>query len=175
MDAALPGEQLERAHKKIANLLEDIGRLSEELQKKDSLLATLKFRLPKLSSWLETSQTGELQHSTAGTLRDTVVWEPPSLSTCQRPYCSTPSKGAPWSEVVVRSQRRASGRAPHGAPPSFSIPLNNKYSALSVSAEPPVRVPGQGAAPADPGVPPLSDTSPFPPLTRPGGRTSSTG
>lgn len=85
-NASLPVEvehQLRRAQKKIADLLEDIGRLSDELQRKDSLLTTLKSRLPALTSWLETTQTGELQHHSAtAALRDTVIWEP-SSSSCQ--------------------------------------------------------------------------------------------
>lgn len=111
------GHQLKRAQKKIADLLEDIGRLSDELQRKDSLLTTLKSRLPALSSWVEITQTGELQHHSAmAALRDTVIWEP-SSSTCQRPSCSTPSGGTPWSEVAIRSRKRAPGGAPCGGFP----------------------------------------------------------
>lgn len=125
-----------------------------------------------LSSWLETSQAGEPNlHNTAAALRDTVVWEPPS-TTCPRPSCSTPNKGPHWSEVVVRNRKRAPGGAPYGAPSSFTIPLTNKYSALSVSKESPVRPPDQGNAPVDPAVsppmdavPPLTDTTAFPPLS----------
>ncbi|KAK0141214.1 hypothetical protein N1851_021807 [Merluccius polli] len=175
MDSSLSaevGKQLQKAQKKIADLLEDIGQLSDELQKKDSLLATFKSRLPTLSSWLETSQAGELHlHNAAATLRDIVVWEPPS-TTCPRPSCSTPSEWSHWSEVVVRSRKRAPGGAPYGTPSSFSIPLTNKYSALSMSKETPVRAPDQGTAPVDPdvspptdAVPPLTDTTAFPPLS----------
>jgi len=174
MDIPLPaevGKQLSKAHKKIADLLEDIGRLSDELRRKDSLLATFKARLPTLSGWLETSQTGEPQHhGAAATLGDTVLWEP-SSSTGQRPSCSTPSNRTPWTEVVVRSRKRAPGGASSGAPSSFSIPLTNKYSALSTTMEP-VRVLEQRTAPADPDaspptgvLPPLTDTTAFPPLT----------
>ncbi|XP_074533220.1 uncharacterized protein LOC141796151 [Halichoeres trimaculatus] len=163
------GHQLKRAHKKIADLLEDIGRLSDELQRKDSLLTTLKSRLPALTSWLETTQTGELQHhNTIAALRDTVIWEP-SSSSGQRPSCSTPNGGALWSEVVVRSRKRAPGgapgRAPCGVSPSIGINLTNKFSALSMSSEPAV------LGPADPdvsqltdAVPRLTDTTAFPPL-----------
>ncbi|CAL8333411.1 unnamed protein product [Merluccius merluccius] len=185
MDSSLPaevGKQLQKAQKKIADLLEDIGQLSDELQKKDSLLATFKSRLPTLSSWLDTSQAGELHlHNAAATLRDTVVWEPPS-TTCLRPSCSTPSEWSHWSEVVVRSRKKAPGGALYGTPSSFSIPLTNKYSVLSMSKEPPVRAPDQGTAPVDPdvsspmdAVPPLTDFPSTLGCLRPRGWLSCTG
>lgn len=69
--------KLNRAHKKIADHLKDIGRLSDELIRKDSMIATLKCRLLTLSDWLETSHTGELhRHSSAAAAGDTLVWEP---------------------------------------------------------------------------------------------------
>ncbi|CAJ1061465.1 putative allantoinase-like [Xyrichtys novacula] len=136
IDASLPvevGKQLKRVQKKIADLLEDIGRLSDELQRKDSLLATFKSLLPTLSSWLESTQTSELpQHSTATALRDTIVWEP-SSSSCQRPSSSTPNKGTPWSEEVVRNRKKASAGALCRVSTSVGIPLFNKYSALSMT------------------------------------------
>ncbi|KAL7378364.1 hypothetical protein ABVT39_012474, partial [Epinephelus coioides] len=61
LDAAdSPGkleQMLNKAYKKIANLLEDIERMSNELQRKDSLLITLRSRFPTLTNWLETSRT----------------------------------------------------------------------------------------------------------------------
>ncbi|CAJ1048458.1 uncharacterized protein LOC117269286 [Xyrichtys novacula] len=159
-DASLPaevGQQLKRAQEKIADLLEDIVRLSDKLQRKDSFRATFKSRLPALSSWLESTQTGELpQHSSAAALRDTIIWEPCS-STCQRPSSSTPNKGTPWSEVVVRSRKKVPARTPCGVSSSVGIPLSNKYSALSMTVEP------LDQGPADPEVslrdaaPPLTD------------------
>ncbi|CAJ1053441.1 unnamed protein product [Xyrichtys novacula] len=120
IDASLPaevGQQFKRAQKKIADLLEDIGRLSDELQRKDSLLATFKSRLPALSSWLEGTQTGKLpHHSTAAALSDTVVWEP-SSSTCQRPPSSTPNKGTPWSEPLGQGPADHEASLRDAAPP----------------------------------------------------------
>lgn len=57
--------QLNQAHKKVAHLMEEIGRLSDDLRRKNLLLATLKFRRLEIvffscatvmdmqSSWLE--------------------------------------------------------------------------------------------------------------------------
>ncbi|CAJ1074280.1 unnamed protein product [Xyrichtys novacula] len=167
IDASLPaevGQQLKRAQRKIADLLEDIGRLSDRLQRKDSLLATFKSRLPVLSSWLESTQTSELpQHSTAAALRDTVVWEP-SSSTCQWPSSSTPNKGTPWSEVVVHSRKKAPAGAPCGVSSSIGIPLSNKYSALSMIVEPLEQGPADPEVSLRDAVPPLTDTTAFPPL-----------
>ncbi|KAL7397277.1 hypothetical protein ABVT39_019673 [Epinephelus coioides] len=61
LDAAdSPGkleQMLNKAYKKIANLLEDTEQMSNELQRKDSLLITLRSRFPTLTNWLETSRT----------------------------------------------------------------------------------------------------------------------
>ncbi|CAJ1059657.1 unnamed protein product [Xyrichtys novacula] len=148
IDASLPaevGEQLKRAQKKIADLHEDIGRLSDELLRKDSLLATFKSRLPALSSWLESTLTGELpQHSTAAALRE--------------------AQRDPWSGVAVHSQKKAPGGTPCGVSSSVSIPLSNKYLALSMSAEPLVKGPADPEAFPKDVAPPLSDNTAFPPL-----------
>lgn len=167
-NTALPeevGTQLSRAQKKIDDLLEDIGRLSDELRRKDSMLTTPKSRLPVLSGWLETSLTGELQQrSSAATPVDTVLWEP-SSSTCQRPSCSTPSnrsdRGRTWTEVVVQGRQRAPG----DAPPSLGVSLTNKYSVLFRSEEPDGVLEQSGASSPSGALPPLTDNTAFPPLT----------
>ncbi|CAJ1053426.1 Hypothetical predicted protein [Xyrichtys novacula] len=70
----------------------------------------------------------------------------------------------PWSDVVVRSCKKAPARAPCGVSSSVGIPLSNKYSALSMTVEP------LDQGPADPKVSPrdaapsLTDTTAFPPL-----------
>ncbi|KAM3623152.1 uncharacterized protein V6R79_007711 [Siganus canaliculatus] len=133
LDAAdSPGElahMLNKAYKKIANILEDIDRMSSVLQRKDSVLITLRSRFPTLTNWLETSRTGEaaLQNNTSA-LGQTVLWDP--SSSCQRPACSTPNRGTPWTEVVIRGRKRAPSGA-HGGAPSPLLPLTNKYAALS--------------------------------------------
>ncbi|KAL7369693.1 hypothetical protein ABVT39_005840 [Epinephelus coioides] len=170
LDAAdSPGkleQMLNKAYKKIANLLEDIERMSNELQRKDSLLITLRSRFPTLTNWLETSRTGEsaLQNTTSA-LGQTVLWDP--SSSCQRPACSTPNRGTPWTEVVIRGWKRAPSGA-HSRAPSPQIPLSNKYAALSVSEKPATRDSHQETAPvpaATDTMPPPTDTTAFPPLT----------
>ncbi|KAM3584901.1 uncharacterized protein V6R79_011445 [Siganus canaliculatus] len=167
LDAAdSPGElahMLNKAYKKIANLLEDIDRMSSELQRKDSVLITLRSRFPTLTNWLETSRTGEaaLQNNTSA-LGQTVLWDP--SSSCQRPACSTPNRGTPWTEVVIRGRKRAPSGA-HGGAPSPLLPLTNKYAALS--EKPATRDLHQQTSPvpaATDTLPPLTDTTAFPPL-----------
>ena len=121
---------------------EDIEWMSKELQRKDSLLTTLRSHFPALTSWLETSQAGELapQNTTSGELAPqnttsalghTVLWEPSSSG--WRPSCSTPNRGTPWTEVVVHEQTRSPSGIHGGAPSTPSLQLSNKYAALSVS------------------------------------------
>ncbi|CAJ1061511.1 Hypothetical predicted protein [Xyrichtys novacula] len=101
--------------------------------------------------------TGELpQHSAAAALRDSVVWEP-SFSTCQEPSSSTPNNGTPWSEVVVRSRKKAPGRTPCRVSSSVCTPLSNKYSALSMSVEPLVQGPADSKFSPKDAAPPLID------------------
>lgn len=165
-----PGEMeqtLNKAFKKIADLLVDIERMSNELQKKDSLLTTLRSRFPALTSWLETSQAGELAPlNTTSALGHTVLWEPSSSG--RRPACSTPNRGTPWTEVVVRGRTRAPSGIHGGATSTPSLQLSNKYTALSVSEKPAARDPHQETPPvpvATDTMPPLMDTTAFPPLT----------
>lgn len=99
------------------------------------MITTLKSRLPTLSDWLASSHTGEPhRHSSVAAAGDTLVWEP-SATLDQRRSCSTPSNTT-WTEVVVRSRRRAPGGVSSGAPSSVGIPLTNKYSVLSRGEHP---------------------------------------
>ena len=143
-----PGEMeqmLNKAFRKIADLLVDIERMSNELQKKDSLLITLRSRFPVLTSWLETSQAGDLapQNTTSAlghttpALGHIVLWEPSSSG--QRPTCFTPNRGTPWTEVVVRERLRAPSGIHGGALSTPSLQLSNKYTALPVSEKPVAR------------------------------------
>ena len=83
-----------KANKQIANLKEDILRLSEELRRKDSLL----------SSYVDLAcgQSRKLA-SLDSTLQDTVTWDP---AACQRPSsCSTPlhsQLGLTWWSAAAR-------------------------------------------------------------------------
>nr|XP_057920910.1 uncharacterized protein LOC131119987 [Doryrhamphus excisus] len=170
LDAAdSPGkleQMLNKAYEKIAHLLEDIERMSNELQRKDSVLISLKTRFPTLTNWLETSRFGEFAPpNTTSVLGQTVLWDP--SSPCRRPACSTPNKGTPWTEVVVRGRKRAPSGT-HGGAASPPLPLSNKYTALSVSEKPATRDPHQestSVAVATGTMPPLTDTTTFPPLT----------
>ena len=157
------GQTLNKAFKKIADLLEDIERMSNELQKKYSLLITLRSRFPALTSWLETSQAGEsaLQHNTSGTQFS--VSCPP-----RGPAWSTPNRGTPWTNVVVRGSMRALSGIHGGAPSTPSLQLSHKYAALSVGEKPAALVLHQETLPvpvATDTMPPLTDTTAFPPLT----------
>ena len=125
-------------------------------------MATVRSRLPTLSSWLETTRTSELHQHNA--LRDTVVWEPPS-STCQRSSCSTSEQRDSLVRGSCPPLNEGSWRGSMQGPSYFNISLSKKYSALSMSEEPLVRAHDQG----------ISDASPVPPLTDTSGWTSSTG
>ena len=172
-----PGEMeqmLNKAFKKIADLLVNIERMSNELQKKDSLLITLRSSFPALTSWLETSQASELtpQNNTSAlghatpALGHTVLWKPSSSS--RRPACSTPNRGTPWTKVVIRGRSRASSGTHGGALSTPSLQLFNKYAALSMSEKPAARDPHQetpSVPVATDTIPLLMDTTAFPPLT----------
>ena len=138
-----------------------------ELQTKDSLLTTLRSRFPALTSWLETSQAGELApQNTTSSLGHTVLWEPSSSG--RQPACSTPNRGTPWTEVVVRGWTRAPSGIHGGAPSTPSLQLSNKYAALSVNEKPAAWDPHQETPPvpvATDIMPPLTDTIAFLPLT----------
>lgn len=106
---------LETAIKKIADLKEDIRRLSDKLGKKDSLL----------SSFMEvaSSQFKRIASLTT-TLHDTIPWDPAAGS---RPSsCSTPSCQSLWAEVVVCGRKRALDGS--NSPPQLS--LSNHYATL---------------------------------------------
>ncbi|CAJ1048437.1 unnamed protein product [Xyrichtys novacula] len=113
---------------------------------------SFKSRLPALSSWLESTQTSKLpQHSVATAMRDTIIWAP-SSSTCQWPSSSTPNKGAPWSEVVVLSQKKApkpldQGPADPKASPKDAAPQltdTTAFPPLMAACAPPDRRPAPG-------------------------------
>ena len=164
-----PGEMeqtLNKAFKEIADLLVDIERMLNELQKKDSLLITLRSRFPALTSWLETSRAGELApQNTTSALGHTVLWEP-SYSD-RWPTCSTPNRGTPWNEVVVCGWSRAPSGIHGGALSTPSLQLSNKYAALSVSEKLAARDPHQETPPvpvATGTMQLLKDTTAFPPL-----------
>ncbi len=93
---------LQKVYKKIADPKEDIWWLSEELQKKESLLSSFTTRLPLLSSFMVAEQSKKSASNSAA-LQDTVVWDP---STSQPSSCSTPNHGTPWTKVVVRAWKR---------------------------------------------------------------------
>lgn len=93
--------------------------------------------------------------------RDKVLWEH-SSSTNQQPSCSTPSNRTPWTEVVVRTWRRATAGAPSGASSSVGIPLANKYSVLSRGEEPVRVLEQENASPPSGAMPPLTDITAFP-------------
>ncbi|KAL7395186.1 hypothetical protein ABVT39_011600 [Epinephelus coioides] len=95
---------LEEANKKIADLQEDIRRLSDELQKKESLLSSFMTRLPKLSSFFIEEQS-KLSPPTTAPLTDTIVWD---TAACPRPSCSTPKHGSSCVDVVLGNKIRVS-------------------------------------------------------------------
>ena len=106
---------LQQANKKISDLKDDIRRLSDELQKKESLL----------SSFMDIAsvQSGEIA-SLSAVLRDTVAWDPaadPRLSSC-----STPGQ-LPWTEVLVRGRKRD----PDGSASPPGLNLSNRFASLS--------------------------------------------
>ncbi|XP_054864080.1 uncharacterized protein LOC129348233 [Amphiprion ocellaris] len=132
-----PGEdpQLRMANEKIANLLEDVRRLSAELRDKDALLA----------------RTMEVTHeqsmriaSLSAAFQDTAPWDP----SCPRPSsCSTPNRQRSWTEVVIRGRQKTPVRAV--SPP---LSLSNRFMALSQIEERPAVF----SAPAANGVPAAS-------------------
>ncbi|KAF1388571.1 hypothetical protein PFLUV_G00091680 [Perca fluviatilis] len=137
-----------KANKQIANLKEDILRLSEELRRKDSLL----------SSYVDLAcgQSRKLA-SLDSTLQDTVTWDP---AACQRPSsCSTPLHGSSWIDVVVRSRKRGSD----GTVSPSLLSLSNRYAALAV--ENPVLTVGASAAPSRPNR--VASTTPVNPVGQP--------
>ncbi|KAE8289518.1 hypothetical protein D5F01_LYC11220 [Larimichthys crocea] len=106
---------LMKANKKIADLKDDIRRLSDELLKKDSLL----------SSFMDVAlQQSKKLASLSTTLHDKVAWDP---TTCPWPSsCSTPNHQSSWADVVARNRKRNSSGAVSPPHPS----LSNRYAAL---------------------------------------------
>ena len=135
---------LQKAYKKIADLKEDVKRLSVELEMKDLQLSGFTTRLPILSSFLMNRAE---QPSKLTSDNDTVVWDP-SSSACLRPPCSTPNMEAPWSEVVTRNRKKDVSRVPI----SPSLATSNRFDVLSPEEFPVL----QAAAPVPP-IPPRLD------------------
>nr|XP_033502105.1 uncharacterized protein LOC117269286 [Epinephelus lanceolatus] len=140
-----------KANKKIADLKDDIRRLSHELRKKDSLLF----------SYMDVAASQSIKlASLSVALQDTVAWDP---SICPQPSsCSTPNHESPWTEVAVGGRKRDSKGAPR-------LSLSNRFAALSADNNPvhPIDVPPAAAAPPrqDLDLKPLTAyTADFPPL-----------
>ncbi|KAL7395784.1 hypothetical protein ABVT39_023309 [Epinephelus coioides] len=112
--------QLKKANKKIADLKEDIRRLSGELNDKSSMLTALQEvaheQLLQIASVTAALQV--MMHW------DPSAWPPPSSS-------STPSCHWSWVEVVGRGKR-----APDCAAPPSRLSLSNCYSALALNSDP---------------------------------------
>lgn len=117
---------LRKANKKIAYLIEDIRRLSVELQKKEVLLSGLSEKLREKEklvadfSDLAIGQSRRISTLTAA-VQDTVVWDPSYQRT---PISSTPSS-QPWTMVSTRGR---GNRSRESVPP---LCLLNRYSALA--------------------------------------------
>ena len=106
---------LQHAYKKISDLKDGIRRLSDELQKKESLQ----------SNFMDVAsvQSKEIA-SLSAILRDTVAWDPatgPQLSSCSTP------KQLPWTEVLVRGRKRD----PDGSASLPGLNLSNRFASLS--------------------------------------------
>ncbi|XP_049456593.1 uncharacterized protein si:dkey-187a12.4 isoform X1 [Epinephelus fuscoguttatus] len=109
---------LQKAYEQIANLKEDIHRLSAELEMKDLQLAGFTNHLPTLSRFILNSAE---QSSKPPPNNDTELWDPSSA--CPRPTCSTP-----WTEVAVRGRKKDANSVP--SPPSIST--SNCYDLLYI-------------------------------------------
>uniref|UniRef100_A0AAQ5WZ13 SGNH hydrolase-type esterase domain-containing protein n=1 Tax=Amphiprion ocellaris TaxID=80972 RepID=A0AAQ5WZ13_AMPOC len=111
-----PGEDphLRMANEKIADLLEDVRRLSAELRDKDALLAR----------YMEVAHEQSMRiASLSVAFQDTAPWDP----SCPRPSsCSTPNRQRSWTEVVIRGRQKTPVRAV--SPP---LSLSNRFMALS--------------------------------------------
>ena len=123
---------LQKANKKIADLKEDIRRLSDELKKKDSLL----------SSFMEVaSEQSKQMTSLNTTIQD--IRDP--VANLRLSSCSTPNHQESWAEVVVRGRNSRAVRS--ASPPHLD--LSNRYTVLSDDAK---------AHPGDPAVAPTAPT-----------------
>ncbi|KAE8297835.1 hypothetical protein D5F01_LYC02306 [Larimichthys crocea] len=130
----------DESKQKNPDLKDDIRQLSDELQKKDSLL----------SSFMDVAlQQSKRLASLSTTLHDTVAWDP---ATCPRPSsCSTPNHQSSWADVVVRNRKRGAI-----SPPRLS--LSNHYAALPDDT--PAHPPDAPAGPAGATAPSPSDLDP---------------
>lgn len=98
-------QQVIKKHRIIANLREDIRRLTQELRTKSELLTRTQDVAQEQSQQIS---------SLKAALQDAVAWDPTSSS--PQPSSSMPRREPLWSEVVVRSKKRAShsvGLSPH--------------------------------------------------------------
>ena len=100
-----PGQdpQLMKANKKIADLKEDILRLSEELRSKEALLARS----------IEVAHEQSLQLTSF------------SVALCDKDSCSTPNGHKSWAEILRRGKQRS--RATAASPP---LSLSNRFITL---------------------------------------------
>ncbi|CAL8348440.1 unnamed protein product [Boreogadus saida] len=117
---------LQNAQNKIAYLTDDISRLSAELRKKEAILSSFSEKLWEkellLSSFTDLATDQSKQISTlSAALQDTVLWDPSGI---RAPVSSTPGP-QPWTEVIVRDQRR------HTRAVIPALPLGNRYEALA--------------------------------------------
>lgn len=106
-----------KANKTIANLKEDIKKLSEQLRLKDDLLTQA----------MEVACQQSQQLSVTAALQDTAVWDP--LSSLRPSSYSTPNNGnrSSWVDVVVRGKRKSAedtALAPTGS-------VHNRFAALA--------------------------------------------
>lgn len=110
---------LKEANKKIADLEDDVRRLSNELRTRDLLLTSYKD--------LAFGQFKQIS-SLGPAWQDTAPWD---SSICPQPSSSsTPIVRPSWSEVVVRGRRES----PTVAAPPSCVSLSNRYAALSEDA-----------------------------------------
>ena len=125
MAASTPGESplphkisfFKNANKEIADLKEDIRRLSEDLKTKDALL----------TACMDVAHNQSLRISSfSAAFQDTALWDPTASQHLSS--CLTPVIKPPWIEVD-REQKRALSRTP--SPPALS--LSKCYIALSES------------------------------------------
>uniref|UniRef100_A0A671UXC8 SGNH hydrolase-type esterase domain-containing protein n=1 Tax=Sparus aurata TaxID=8175 RepID=A0A671UXC8_SPAAU len=147
---------LQQANKKISDLKNDIQRLSDELQKKES----------PLSNFMDVAsvQSKEIA-SLSAILRDTVAWDPatgPQLSSCSTP------KQLPWTEVLVRGQKRD----PDGSASPPGLNLSNSFASLSADNpahpdDPPAAPPCLVTTPAASLPRMMTPAAPLPRMTTP--------
>lgn len=115
-------QQLVKKDRIIANLKEDIRRLSAELKSQSELL----------TNTLDVAHEQSLQiASLKAALQDTVAWDP--TSSPPQPSSSTPRRKLQWSEVMLRRKKRTS----LGVGLSSHLSLSNSFEPLSSRVEAP--------------------------------------